>query len=69
MGMTIGSIGAPSSLDWRNQGIVTAVKDQGTCGSCWTFATCAYGESRLVQQKLAPLSVSLSEQYLLTRTK
>lgn len=23
---------APSSLDWRNYGIVTAVKDQGSCG-------------------------------------
>eukprot|EP01114_Cavostelium_apophysatum_P023907 TRINITY_DN916_c0_g1_i1.p1 TRINITY_DN916_c0_g1~~TRINITY_DN916_c0_g1_i1.p1 ORF type:complete len:371 (-),score=74.53 TRINITY_DN916_c0_g1_i1:38-1150(-) len=29
----------PPAVDWRTSGIISAIKDQGDCGSCWTFAT------------------------------
>ena len=35
----------PASVDWRKQGVVTAVKDQGHCGSCWTHSAAQAMES------------------------
>ena len=54
--------GAPTSVDWRNKGVVNAVRDQGQCGSCWAFATTANAESvwAISKGKL----MDFSEQYL-----
>ncbi|XP_008813817.1 low-temperature-induced cysteine proteinase-like [Phoenix dactylifera] len=52
----------PESVDWRVKGAVAAVKDQGSCGSCWAFSTVAAveGISKIVTGDL----ISLSEQEL-----
>lgn len=38
----------PSTFDLRTMGKVTPVKDQGQCGSCWTFGTYGSLESALL---------------------
>ncbi|MGE5405809.1 MAG: C1 family peptidase, partial [Candidatus Saccharibacteria bacterium] len=54
----------PSSWDWRAQGGTTPIKDQGNCGSCWSFGTIGPMESAIkIKDKT---TVDLSEQYLLS---
>ena len=56
----------PTTMNWKTSGIVTPVRDQGDCGSCWAFATVAMFESEAVRIKgRSVTSLNLAEQFLL----
>ncbi|XP_050217052.1 thiol protease aleurain-like [Mercurialis annua] len=52
----------PEYKDWREAGIVSPVKNQGHCGSCWTFSTT--GSLEAAYHQAFGKEISLSEQQL-----
>lgn len=54
-----------SAFDWRDHGVVTAVKSQGSCGSCWAFGAVAAVESAFLHYEGKELD--LSEQQLVSK--
>ena len=64
----VDSIGPiPKCFDWRDRypPIVSKVKDQGKCGSCWAFAAVAQIESAYALQARKPL-IELSTQQVVS---
>ena len=66
-----GTGGTPSTFNWATsnnrlgQPMVTSVKQQGQCGSCWSFASVGIMESAIKIQGSGP-DTNLSEQYLVS---
>lgn len=60
----------PSAYDWRNvngNSFVTEVKNQGSCGSCWAFASTAVLEAKSLMALNTPnVNLNLAEQVLLS---
>ncbi|KAL4323948.1 hypothetical protein GQ457_11G017170 [Hibiscus cannabinus] len=65
-------VALPESKDWREAGIVSPVKEQGHCGSCWTFSCDIYafgycsatGALEAAYHQAYGKGISLSEQQL-----
>lgn len=58
------SLALPSYFNWCDQGGCTPIKNQGSCGSCWAFATVGPLESNIKIKD--GVTVDLSEQWLVS---
>jgi len=65
------NVALPKSVDWRTRGVITPIKNQKKCGSCWTFSTTGALEAHTCLHNAQPRGVDctkwtgLAEQQLL----
>jgi len=55
---------SPASINWRDTEAVTAIKNQGQCGSCWAFSATEAIESQMILGNGGKLAMSLSPQQI-----
>mmetsp|Transcript_26178 Transcript_26178/g.43811 ORF Transcript_26178/g.43811 Transcript_26178/m.43811 type:complete len:398 (-) Transcript_26178:365-1558(-) len=60
-GFTAATADISKGIDWRDKGVLSPVKNQGACGSCWAYSTTAAVEAIMA---ITGDPVTLSEQEL-----
>jgi len=58
----------PAEVDWRQQGVITGVRDQGRCGSCWAFAATSAMASYAKINDMSHDLLELSPQHIVSCT-
>jgi hypothetical protein len=53
-----------NSFDWRDKGVVTSIKNQESCGSCYAFASAAVMESLYAIKTKSQSPIDLSPQQI-----